>query len=386
MRYDFGIVIDRRNTNSIKYDFTSERGMPEGLLPMWVADMDFPAPFEVISDIVKTAKHGIFGYTGVKDDYYNAVSGWFSSGFGYTVDKMEIIKAPGVVFALAQIIRSFTGSGETVLVQTPVYYPFYDIISNNKRKLSTNPLKYSGGKYTVDFDDFELKIRTEQVKMFLLCNPHNPVGRVWTKPELERMDEICRKYGVIIVADEIHCDFVWPGNMHVCFGTINEDAIIATAPSKTFNLAGLQIANIFIKNTQLRAGLEEEINASGYNQLNVLGLTACQSAYLHGGEWLKQLKDYLITNIRHTREFLAERLPKVRLAEPEGTYLLWLDFSAYRLSQNELDRRIIEGAGLWLDSGTMFGPEGTGFQRINIACPRTVLTRALNRLEKEFRD
>ena len=386
MKYDFDAILDRRNTNSVKYDFAGEYGVPEGALPMWVADMDFPAPPEVVSAVQKAAAHGIFGYTEVKDDYYTAVSGWFSSRFGYSVTSEEIIKTPGVVFALAQIVRTFTNPAETVLIQTPVYYPFYRVVNNNGRQLAINPLQYKDGKYYIDFEDFELKIQTKQVKLFLLCSPHNPVGRVWTKSELERVNEICRKWGVMVVSDEIHCDFVWPGNTHTCFGLIDNEAIIATAPSKSFNLAGLQASNIFVKNTTQRVRLKKEIISSGYSHLNTLGLIACQNAYTHGGEWLAQLQDYLVGNISLTREFIAERLPQIRLVAPEGTYLLWLDFSAYNEPQSELDRRLTEGAGVWLDSGTMFGPEGKGFQRINIACPRDILMEALRRIEKEFKE
>jgi cystathionine beta-lyase len=382
MKYNFDTVIDRTNTNCIKYDFARERGMPEGLLPLWVADMDFPGPTEVIADIQKAAAHGIFGYTEVKDNYYSAIAAWFLSRFGYTVTRKDIVKTPGIVFAAAQAVRSFTKPGEGVIIQTPVYYPFYEIIKSNGRTLVTNPLQYANTRYTIDFDDFEQKIKANNVKMFLLCSPHNPVGRVWTRTELEQLDVICRRHGVIVVSDEIHCDFVWEGHTHTCFGLINDDAVIATAPSKTFNLAGLQVSNVFIKNADLRKIFREEISASGYSQLNTMGLAACQSAYTHGGDWLEQLKAYLADNIQMTREFLAAKLPRIKLVEPEGTYLLWLDFRAYGLSQAELDQRIIRGAGLWLDSGTMFGVEGEGFQRINIACPRPLLDKALYKLKE----
>lgn len=384
MKYDFDIITDRRNTDSLKYDFAPERGMPEGLLPMWVADMDFHAPTEVITHIRAAADHGIFGYAEAKDDYYEAVTGWFSSRFGYSASRKDIVKTPGVVFALAQMIRAFTEPGDAVLIQPPVYYPFFEIIEGNDRKLTVNPLRYEDGVYSIDFEDFEGKIINDKVKLFILCSPHNPVGRVWTRAELERMDGICRRLGVIIVSDEIHCDFVWEGSEHTCFGVIDEDAVVATSPSKSFNLAGLQVSNIFVKNPELRLRLKKEIAGGGYSQLNSVGLGACRSAYLHGGEWLRQLKAYLRGNIGLAQEFIADRLPEAKLVRPEGTYLLWLDFSAYHLPQAELDRRMSDGAGLWLDSGTIFGPEGEGFQRINIACPRSVVHEALERLGKEF--
>lgn len=384
MKTDFDTIVDRRGTNSVKTDFARERGKPEGVLPMWVADMDFRAPQAVLDDLQRAAAHGIFGYSEPKAGYCAAVSEWFADRFGYRVQAHEIVKSPGLVYGLAQTVRAFTAPGEAVMIQTPVYYPFYDIVRANGRVLVTNPLVYREGKYTVDLDDFERKIAENGVKLFLLCSPHNPVGRVWTRWELERIDEICTRHGVPVVSDEIHCDFTWSGHTHTCFGTVNPDAVIATAPSKTFNLAGLQVSNLFVRNEELRNKLTAEMHRSGYSQLNTLGLVACQSAYTHGGPWLEELKVYLEGNIRLVREFLDARLPKVKLADPQATYLLWLDFSAYGLSPAELDRRVTEGAKLWLNGGTMFGSGGEGFQRINIACPRAVLTEALERLERQF--
>ncbi|MCL2049848.1 MAG: pyridoxal phosphate-dependent aminotransferase [Defluviitaleaceae bacterium] len=384
MKYDFDTVIERRGTNCIKYDFAVERGKPADVLPLWVADMDFPAPPEVLADIQKAVAHGIFGYTEPKADYYGVVSDWFGSRFGYHAARHEIITASGVVFALAQMVRAFTSPNDAVLLQTPVYYPLFDIILDNGRTLVTNSLRYNNGKYSIDFHDFEQKIVTRGVRLFILCSPHNPVGRVWTRGELAEMSRICVKHGVTVVSDEIHCDFVWQGHTHTCFGLLNENAVIATAPSKTFNLAGLQAANIFIKNSELREKLKAEIKRSGCDGPNTLGLVACQSAYSKGGPWLDELNAYLAANIRFVREFLAERLPKVRLVEPEGTYLVWLDFTEYGLSQKELDRRVTHGARLWLNSGTIFGVEGEGFQRVNVACPRGVLGEGVGRLEREF--
>ncbi|MDR0232317.1 MAG: pyridoxal phosphate-dependent aminotransferase [Dysgonamonadaceae bacterium] len=384
MNYDFDTIINRYGTNSIKYDFAHEKGKPEGLLPMWVADMDFLAPPEVLADIQKAVSHGIFGYSEPKDDYYNAVIEWFGSHFGYYTEKNEIITVPGLVFGLAQAVHAFTAPNDAVIIQTPVYPPFYDVVLSNGRKLVTNPLIYDNGKYLIDFEDFERKIKDNDVKLFILCSPHNPVGRVWTREELERMSNICVKYGVIVVSDEIHCDFVWQGHEHICFGLLNENAVVATAPSKTFNLAGLQASNIFVKNEDIRNKLKAEINRSGYSQLNVLGIVACQSAYTKGGAWLGALKAYLTENIRLIQDFLTARLPKIKPVDPQSTYLLWLDFSEYGLTQAELDRKITEGAKLWLNNGTMFGAGGEGFQRINIACPRITLINALEKLEYEF--
>ena len=385
MKTDFDIIINRYGTNSVKYDFASEKGKPQGLLPMWVADMDFPAPPEVLADIQQAVAHGIFGYSEPKEDYYNAVSYWFSTRFNYHIQQHEIVKSPGLVYGLAQAIRAFTAKNDAVMIQTPVYYPFYDIIRGNGRRLVTNSLLYNNGKYSIDFKDFEGKIIDYGVKLFILCSPHNPVGRVWTRKELEQMNDICVKHSVIVVSDEIHCDFVWNGHTHTCFGTINENAVVATAPSKSFNLAGLQVSNIFVKDEDLRYKLQKEISRSGYSQLNTLGIVACQSAYTKGAAWLEELKAYLTENIKIVQDFLTAQLPKIKLVEPQATYLLWLDFSEYGLTQDELNRRI-ENAKLWFNSGTMFGEDGAGFQRINIACPKSVLIEALNRLNSDFCD
>lgn len=383
MKYNFDTIIDRYGTNSIKYDFAREKGKPQDLLPMWVADMDFAAPPEVLADIQQTVTHGIFGYSAPKSDYYNTVIEWFNNHFGYRVQRNEIVTLPGVVYGLAQAVRAYTLPGEAVMIQTPVYYPFYDVIRDKGRILVRNSLIYHNGEYSIDLEDFEQKIKDYGVKLFILCSPHNPVGRVWTREELERINDICVKYDIIIVSDEIHCDFTWNGYSHTCFGLLNENAIIATAPSKTFNLAGLQVSNLIIKNEEFRKKMKAEISRSGYSHLNTIGIVACQSAYAKGDMWLKELKVYLEANINTVREFLATRLPKIKLVEPQAMYLLWLDFSQYELPQAELDRRI-ENAKLWLNSGTMFGAEGKGFQRINIACPKSVLIYALEKLEKEF--
>jgi cystathionine beta-lyase len=385
LKYDFDTPINRYNTNSVKWDSALEQGKPADILPLWVADMDFAVPPEVLADMQKAVAHGIFGYTEVNDDYYQAVSSWFASRFGFHFTREDVVKVPGVVFALAQAVLAFTNPGDAVIIQTPVYRPFYRVVEANGRKLVCNSLIYANGTYTIDFADFEYKVRTENVKLFLLCSPHNPVGRVWQRSELEELNRICVKYGVTVVSDEIHCDFVYPGYKHTCFGLINENAVIATAPSKTFNLAGLQASNIIAKNADLRQQFALTVANTGYGHLNTLAYVACQSAYTHGAEWLEQLKAYLAENVQLVQDFLAKQLPAIKLCRPQGTYLLWLDFSAYNLTQDELDRRITEGARLWLNSGTIFGKEGYGFQRVNIACTKATLQTALTRLGEEFK-
>jgi cystathionine beta-lyase len=383
---NFDEIIDRKNTNCLKYDFALERKKRDDLLPLWIADMDFRLPEEIISDIQKAVAHGIFGYSDVKRTYFDTLYNWFQNRFDWELKEEWLVKTPGIVFAIALAIKAFTNKGDSVLIQQPVYYPFSECILANNRKLVNNQLAYKDGKYTIDFEDFESKIVNENVKLFLLCSPQNPTGRVWTKDELTRIGEICLKHNVIVLSDEIHCDFVYPGNTHTVFASISEEfamnSIICTAPSKTFNIAGLQISNIFIPNKTLRDAFREEYDASGYSQLNTLGLVACQSAYSKGEAWLNELKVYLKENLDFVRNFLAENLPEIKLVEPEGTYLIWLDCSGLGLTYKELEKIIIDKAKLWLDGGIIFGKQTALFERINIACPRSILEQALKNLEQ----
>jgi cystathionine beta-lyase len=387
MNYNFDKLHDRTNTNSLKYDFAQKYGKAEGLCPLWVADMDFKIAPEIEEALVKSARHGIFGYSDVKDSYYDAVAGWFFEHFGYKTKKEWLVKTPGVVFALAMSVRAFTEKGDSVLIQRPVYHPFSSVIVDNDRKLVNNALVYKNGVYTIDFEDFERKITENGVKLFLLCSPHNPVGRVWTKEELEKLGNICLKHNCLIVSDEIHCDFVYTPHKHNVFAEINtafaDNCIICTAPSKTFNLAGLQASNVFIKNENLRKKFQKEYAKTGYSQLNTMGLVACESAYKYGAPWLKQLKEYLFKNVSLVDDF--SKRTSIKLVKPEGTYLLWLDFSSLGLDDKSLQALIENKAKLWLNQGTLFGPEGEGFQRINIACPKSVLEQALHNLENAIK-
>lgn len=389
MTYSFDKIIDRRGTDSLKYDFAAKRGMPEDILPLWVADMDFQAPPEVLEVLVEKSRHGIFGYSdAATDDYFDAVYNWYAERFGWQPSQKWLVKTPSVVFAICTAIRALSNEGDAVLIQQPVYYPFESSILDNNRKLVINELVYDNGKYSIDLDDFEDKVVQNKVKLFILCSPHNPVGRVWTRDELAAMGDICVKHGVKVISDEIHADFVYPGHRHTVFETVKPEfsdiTITCTAPTKTFNLAGLQIANTFIPNDSMRRQFRLEFNRTGYSQPNVMGLVACRAAYRYGAPWLEELKSYLLSNLGLVRDFLARELPSVRLVEPEGTYLVWLDCRALGLSAKELDDLVVHKAGLWLDGGTMFGAGGEGFQRINIACPASILQNALERLKKAF--
>lgn len=385
IRYDFDAVIDRKNTNSLKHDFAVERGLPEDVIPLWVADMDFRAPEPVLQELRRCVDHGIFGYSDVKSEYYSAVSQWFLRHFHWQTRPEWLVKTPGVVFAVATAVRALTQPGDSVLIQPPVYYPFFSMIRHNGRTVVENELVYQDGAYHIDFADFEKKIADNQVKLFILCSPHNPVGRVWTRDELQRLGEICRRHHVFVLSDEIHCDFTFPDHPHHMFLCVNPDlaqqTILCTAPSKSFNLAGLQVSNIWIPGEQTRTRFVREMDRTGCSGLNALGLAACQAAYTSGGEWLEQCRKYMQDNLAFLRDYLARNIPRIRLVEPEGTYFAWLDCSGLGLSRQELNDLIVNDAKLWLDPGHIFGPTAEQFQRVVLACPRATLEKALAQLK-----
>ena len=385
-RYDFDTVIDRRNTNSLKYDFARERGYPAGVLPLWVADMDFRAPEPVLQALRGAVEHGIFGYSEARQDYVDAVANWFYQRFGWQTQPECLVKTPGVVYALAMTVRAMTQPGDAVLIQPPVYYPFYSVIRDNGRSVVESELCYRDGRYEIDFADFERKAAEQKVKAFLLCSPHNPVGRVWREEELRRIGQICARHGVSVISDEIHCDFTREGVVHHVFPQVVPElaqrCVVCTAPSKTFNLAGLQVSNIWIPGEELRRRFVHEIDATGYSQLNALGLVACRAAYAGGAEWLEQCRAYIEGNLEYLRQFLRARIPGIRLVEPEGTYFAWLDCADLGLDRRALNALIVEKAGLWLDAGHIFGRRSEQFQRMVLACPRSTLRQALEQLER----
>lgn len=382
---DFDKVIDRRNTRCLKYDFAKRRGMPEDVLPLWVADMDFATSSYIEDALIERAKHGIFGYSEVQTPYFEILENWLKKHHNWDVQEKWLIKTPGVVFALAMAVKAYTEIDEGILIQAPVYYPFYEVIRDNGRKIVENEL-YLGddNRYHIDFEDFEDKIISEKVRLFILCSPHNPVGRVWTAEELVKLGDICVKHGVIVVSDEIHADFVFKGRHHV-FASLKKEfeniSITCTSPSKIFNLASMMMSNIFIPNHELKRKFRKELDAAGTSQLGIMGLVACEAAYCKGEEWYRSMIEYVRKNIEFTKEYIAENIPDVSMIDIEGTYLVWLDFHKTGLSAEELDRRIIHNAKLWLDSGKIFGKCGEGFQRINVACPRSILKEALDRIK-----
>lgn len=385
---DFDTIIDRKNTDCLKYDFAKRRGMPEDVLPLWVADMDFKTSSYVEDALAERARHGIFGYSESQTPYFEIVRDWMKRHHDWEVKEPWLIKTPGVVFALAMAVKAYTEPRDGVLIQSPVYYPFSEVIEDNGRRIVSNTLVLGEDhKYYIDFEDFERQIKENQVKLFFLCNPHNPVGRVWTTEELTRLGDICLKYQVTVVSDEIHSDFIFRGR-HQVFADLKREyadiTVTCTAPSKTFNLAGLLLSNIFISNRELRHKFRQQVNAAGISQLSPFGLVACETAYTQGEEWYQAMLAYVAENIAFTKEYVEKHLPGVEMVEHEGTYLVWLDFRKTGLSVEELEDLIVNRAKLWLDSGKIFGKSGEGFQRINVACPRQILEEALHRIREQL--
>lgn len=381
---DFDRIIDRKNTRCLKYDFAVKRGMPEDVLPLWVADMDFETSSYIEDALTERVKEGIFGYSDVQTPYFEIIRDWMIRHHDWEPQEKWLIKTPGVVFALAMAVKAYTDPGDKVLLQQPVYYPFSEVITDNGREVVSNNLVLTEeGTYKIDFADFEQKIIANGIKLFLLCSPHNPVGRVWTKEELETIGDICVKHGVTVISDEIHNDFIWEGT-HTVFAGIKKEfadiSVTCTSPSKTFNLASMLISNIFIPDQTLRRKFRKEMDRAGISQLSVLGLVATEAAYAHGDEWYAAMKNYVRDNIAFARAYVEEKLQGVRMIDTQGTYLIWLDFRQTGFTVEQLDHKIIYEAGLWLDSGKIFGKTGEGFERINVACPRAVLQEALDRI------
>lgn len=389
---DFDEIIERKGTKCLKYDFAVKRGLPDDVLSLWVADMDFKTSSYIEDALHEVVSHNIYGYTNIQDGdgFFEAVAGWMKRHHNWEVLPDWHVHTPGVCFAIANAIRAYTNEGDAVIIQQPVYYPFSNIIRQNGRKLVSSDLLYDGeGHYSIDFDDFEKKIEDNAVKLFILCNPHNPVGRVWTREELEKLGDICKKHKVIVFSDEIHFDFIWSGTHHI-FQEIKpefrEFTITATAPSKTFNLAGAQQSNIFIANEELKNSFTREYEISGLDEPNRFGIAATEAAYTFGDEWYEAVKKYIKANIDFARDFIDKNIPGVRLVPTEGTYLIWLDFGHTGIDAKTVDDLIVNKAKLWLDSGRIFGSTGAGFQRINVACPRSILNEALIRIQKCLAD
>ncbi|MDR3239892.1 MAG: pyridoxal phosphate-dependent aminotransferase [Clostridiales bacterium] len=386
MAYNFDEVIDRTNTNSVKYDFPGRYGLPGyNYVPLWIADMDFRSPPCVHDALTERVDHGIFGYSDSDDTYFCAVSGWMEKRHGFTIEPEWLVKTQGVIPAISAILCALTKQNDSILIQYPSYNMFNRIIEKTKRKIVKNALVLEDGKYKIDFADFEKQIVRNGVKLFILCNPYNPVGRVWTAEELTQMGDICLKHGVVVIADEIHQDFVFAPHKHLVFAKLKPAfeniTITCTAPTKTFNISGLPISNIFIVDEDLREKITEELSMRGQFGAGVLEILACQAAYANGDKWLDSLLQYLAENIAYSRNFFHGKLPEIDFIEPEGTYLLWLDCRKLGLWAKELEAYIADEAQVLLNRA----PGAEGFLRINIACPRATLEKAYLRLAQAIK-
>lgn len=382
MRYDFDEVIPRRGTNSYKWDTETE----EDVLPMWVADMDFRTAPAVVDALKKRVEHGIFGYTKVPSEYYDSIVDWFRRKHNWTIERDWIIYTTGVVPALSAIIKALTSPGDKILVQTPVYNCFFSSIRNNGCEIVTNPLIYINGTYQVNFDDLEKKAADPKVKLLLLCNPHNPAGRVWTKQELVRIGKICLQNDTLVVADEIHCELVFPGHTYTPFASVSEEflmhSVTCTSPSKAFNLAGLQIANIISADTNIRMRIEKAINVNEVCDVNPFGIEALMAAYNNSEEWLDKLNHYLFANYNYLKNYFKEHLPQFPVIRLEGTYLVWIDCSVLKLPSKEIVKTLLKRGKIRVNEGSLYGEAGDDFIRINIAYPRQTLIDGLNRIRR----
>lgn len=384
MNYDFDTVIPRRGTNSYKWDSDAD---PD-ILPMWVADMDFRTAPPITEALEKRARHGIFGYTKVPDAYYDAIKGWFGRRHGFRIEREWILFTTGVVPALSAVIKALTDPGDKVIVQAPVYNCFFSSIRNNGCAAVSNDLLYRDGRYTIDFDGLETLAADPAAKLLLLCSPHNPVGRVWKRGELERIGRICFRRHVTVISDEIHCDLVYPGHTHIPFASLGEEfrqnSVTCTAPSKTFNLAGIQVANIIAPDSAIRQKIDRALNVNEVCEINCFAADALIAAYNEGEDWLEQLKGYLWQNYTYLIRFFAANFPQFPVLPLEATYLALVDCNALGMDSSQIARRLLENGKLRVNEGVLYGPGGEGFIRFNIACPRELLADGLDRFKKIF--
>ena len=381
---NFEQPIDRLGSNSVKWDAILKSYNEENLLPLWISDMDFKAPAGVLQAYQKLLEHGILGYADTPDTLYTAISNWEQEHFKLAVRKEEILFFSGVLAGITTAIQAFTKPNDVILIHDPVYPPFANIITTNRRQLVRSQLVEENGHFVMDLADMEEKFKQHQVKVMILCNPHNPGGRVWTKKELYQLGELCQKYQVLVLSDEIHQDLVFPPNKMTSFFNAGDDfsdfSLQFTSMTKTFNLAGIKNSVVFVKNEKLRSQLIRKQEENFQQEINTFGLVGMEAAYETGEEWLAELLPYIQSNITYTMNFFREQLPKVKIMEPEGTYLLWLDFSEYDLSDKELEERFVHKGKVVLNTGVSYGPSGKQHMRLNVACPRVVLEEGLNRI------
>lgn len=380
----FNEIIDRKNTDCLKWDYCKHRFGREDILPMWVADMDFKSPDLITEAIINRAKHGIYGYTEASEKLSEAFISWMKNRHNWEINNNWIVYSPGVVTSVNTAILAYTKPGDKILMQTPIYYPFYSSIKANDRELVTNPLKSNNGYYEIDFDDLEKKLK-DSVKLMILCSPHNPIGRVWKANELEEILRLCIKYDVIILSDEIHSDLVFKGYKHIPISSLSEEAnkrcITLNSPTKTFNIAGLSISTAIIPDPELKRKFISTSNKNGANMLNVFGLTAAEAAYAGCGKWLDDLLIYLENNLDTLVEYFKNNIPSIKVIRPEATYLAWLDCRNLPIKAEKLKEFFVNEAGVGLNDGVTFGEEGLGFQRINFACPRDLMLEGLEKIK-----
>jgi cystathionine beta-lyase len=391
MKYNFDRVHSRRNTNCAKWDAVKVIFGSEDVIPMWVADMDFPTAKPIIEALKKRAEHPFYGYTQAGSNTIKAVVDRMKRKFNWKIKPEWVVFTSGVIPAINAAVKSLTHPGDEIILQEPVYYPFFSSVKSNGCQIVTNQLKFHNGQYEMDFADLESKFSppggmhfgSSRIRAIVLCNPHNPIGRVWGREDLVKLGKIIIGHGAVVISDEIHCELLFKGNKHTPFASISKEfeqnSIVCMAPSKTFNLAGLSASSIIIPNKKLREGFREAGIGHG---INLFGLTALEAAYRYGDEWLEQLLDYLQGNLDFTMKYFKERIPKISVIKPQGTYLLWLDCRALGMDDKTLSSFMKEKAKVGLDDGFMFGAGGSGFERMNIACPRSILKEALQRIEK----
>ncbi|QGY44541.1 putative C-S lyase [Maribellus comscasis] len=386
-KYNFDEIVQREGTNCIKYDARDWAFNTNDVLPLWVADMDFKTPDFVVDAIKKRADHEIFGYTLKPESYFQAIIGWMKRRHNWEIQKEWVSFSPGVVAGLTMAVETFSKPGDEVIVQPPVYFPFFECVKGTKRKMVENPLKIENGRYTFDFDDLKAKI-SGKTKLLMLCNPQNPGGMVWTKDELAELSTICIENKIMVISDEIHSDLIFKKHKHIPFATISEEAannsLVFMAPSKTFNVAGLSSSIAIIPNKTNFARYERALGVGHLGMGNIFGSVALEAAYAHGDEWLEQMLDYLWENYQLVKAFIEKNLSKVKVMPLEATYLVWLDFTEYGMKDEELSKFIVEEAKVGLSNGGRFGTGGDGWMRINIGCPQSILQEGLERLGQAF--
>ena len=384
MKYNFDEIVPRRGSNSYKWDSVKYADV----LPMWIADMDFRTAPQIVEALAKRVQHGVFGYTKAPDAYFDAVIGWFERRYGFKFHKDWMLYTTGVVPALSAIIKALTSAGDKVIVQQPVYNCFFSSIRNNMCEIVSNDLIYQDLTYSIDFDDLEEKASDPRATLLLLCNPHNPAGRVWTREELTKIGDICLRNDVIVVSDEIHCDLTYPGHTFIPFASISErflkKSVTCSAPSKTFNIAGLQVANIFAADEDIRNKINKALNINEVCEINAFAVEGLIAAYNEGEEWLDELRQYLYDNYIYLKDFFSKYLPQLSILPLEATYLVWIDCSALGLQSAKIAEMLLENEKLWVNEGAMYGKAGEGFIRLNIACPRELLVQGLNKIKKAF--